>query len=305
MAEENWKKRSRIILDNALSRLGGVDVGKYPEHHFLRDSSQPPLEGWPLRIEFAGEDVWVAGCYRFRERSDTFSVEFVLEGRFRFRQNGEEFIAGPGDLFLVQPGRNSEIICDLDARARKRAFSLGGALLPALLESLSLADASFLRPSDPATLARWLDEGDALLRERPADLAARSAGLACRVLALLAVDFRRDPYPEPLREVLRYLDRNLERPFSSEQLAAEFRLSPATLNRLFRRHLGTSPMRYRITRRMEAAKRLLLTTADSIKEVAFEVGYSNALYFSSEFRRYSGESPREFRRRRRPGTECG
>ena len=115
MAEENWKKRSRIILDNALSRLGGVDVGKYPEHHFLRDSSQPPLEGWPLRIEFAGEDVWVAGCYRFRERSDTFSVEFVLEGRFRFRQNGEEFIAGPGDLFLVQPGRNSEIICDLDA----------------------------------------------------------------------------------------------------------------------------------------------------------------------------------------------
>lgn len=39
MAEENWKKRSRIILDNALSRLGGVDVGKYPEHHFLRDSS--------------------------------------------------------------------------------------------------------------------------------------------------------------------------------------------------------------------------------------------------------------------------
>ena len=277
MAEENWKKRSRIILDNALSRLGGVDVGKYPEHHFLRDSSQPPLEGWPLRIEFAGEDVWVAGCYRFRERSDTFSVEFVLEGRFRFRQNGEEFIAGPGDLFLVQPGRNSEIICDLDARARKRAFSLGGTLLPALLESLSLADASFLRPSDPA---------------------ARSAGLACRVLALLAVDFRRDPYPEPLREVLRYLDRNLERPFSSEQLAAEFRLSPATLNRLFRRHLGTSPMRYRITRRMEAAKRLLLTTADSIKEVAFEVGYSNALYFSSEFRRYSGESPREFRRRR-------
>ncbi len=297
MAENCWRKKSRIILDNALSRLGGVDVGKYPRHHFLRDSTRPPLEGWPLRIEFAGEDEWVFGCYRFRERSDTFSVEFVKEGRFRFRQNREEFIAGPGDLFLVQPGRDSEIICDLDPRATKRAFSLSGMLLSELLESLGLARASFLRPSAPETLDRWLDEGDDLLRERPADLAARSAGLACRVLALLAVDFRQDPYPESLREVLRYLDRNLERPLSVESLAQEFRLSPATLHRLFRTCLNSSPINYLIGRRMDVAKRLLLTTADPVKEVAFQVGYANALYFSSEFRRLVGESPREFRRR--------
>ena len=35
----------------------------------------------------------------------------------------------------------------------------------------------------------------------------------------------------------------------------------------------------------------------SIKDIADRVGYRNQLYFSSEFRRFSGMSPREFRKK--------
>ena len=50
--------------------------------------------------------------------------------------------------------------------------------------------------------------------------------------------------------------------------------------------------------RMRLAANLLLNNPDlSIKEIAAQVGYDNALTFSAEFKRDHGESPRNFRNR--------
>ena len=49
---------------------------------------------------------------------------------------------------------------------------------------------------------------------------------------------------------------------------------------------------------MRLAANLLLNNPDlSIKEIAAQVGYDNALTFSAEFKRDHGESPRNFRNR--------
>ena len=55
MTTTSLKQQSRIILDNSVTRLGGIDVGQYPLHRFLYNHA-PQQEGWPLRIEFAGTD---------------------------------------------------------------------------------------------------------------------------------------------------------------------------------------------------------------------------------------------------------
>jgi len=49
--------------------------------------------------------------------------------------------------------------------------------------------------------------------------------------------------------------------------------------------------------RMKHARTLLLENRLPVKQIAEQVGYANALYFSSEFRRNCGMSPREFRRK--------
>ncbi len=43
------------------------------------------------------------------------------------------------------------------------------------------------------------------------------------------------------------------------------------------------------------ASRLLRLTSLGIAEVAAEVGYEDAFYFSNRFRRYAGKSPTKFR----------
>ena len=298
MTTTSLKQQSRIILDNSVTRLGGIDVGQYPLHRFLYNHA-PQQEGWPLRIEFAGTDEFVKGCYRYREHSEIFAVEFVREGCFRFIRNDSEFTAGPDNVFLIHPGCDVEMMCESDY-ARKETVCLAGPLLPALLETLGLERTGLIAVRSPEELAGCFNEAVTLLRERPDEFAPRSSLLLYRLLHLLALHLQREDTPEPLTSILRYLDRHLGEMTTIDELTSHFHLSAATLHRLFRRTLGVSPIHYQLNRKMEAARRLLLATEEPVKEIAFRLGYSNALYFSAEFRRFTGESPRNFRRRLNP-----
>ena len=57
-----------------------------------------------------------------------------------------------------------------------------------------------------------------------------------------------------------------------------------------------TPGEYRQNCRVEQAKYLLKHTENSLKEIAYQLGYCNPYYFSSEFRRMTGFSPSSFRK---------
>jgi two-component system response regulator YesN len=59
---------------------------------------------------------------------------------------------------------------------------------------------------------------------------------------------------------------------------------------------GTTVMQYCIEKRIEAARLLLKENRHSIAEIGSIVGYEDHSAFSRAFRRYSGASPKEWRR---------
>lgn len=78
-------------------------------------------------------------------------------------------------------------------------------------------------------------------------------------------------------------------------VAAKIGVSQAHLTRLFTDHFGVSPLQYYRRVRMDVAASLLLNTTRSVKEIAWELGYSNPFHFSRSFRRYADMSPRAYR----------
>lgn len=72
-------------------------------------------------------------------------------------------------------------------------------------------------------------------------------------------------------------------------------LSQSRFVHLFREAVGVSPYRYHLGLRLEHAAELLAFTDDTVKEIAFEVGFQDQLYFSRLFRKRYGISPIEFR----------
>ena len=125
-----------------------------------------------------------------------------------------------------------------------------------------------MTPSDPAALDALFDRAREILDGSAEDRQRRSALLSFEILLMLAEDYKQHDHPEILQKILRYLDAHLDRPHTIERIAAEFRLSPATLHRLFRKHLGETPINFLIHRRMETAMRLLRLTEQPIKSIA-------------------------------------
>ncbi|GBF32550.1 two-component response regulator yesN [Desulfocucumis palustris] len=100
-----------------------------------------------------------------------------------------------------------------------------------------------------------------------------------------------------VHRVQQYIRENYSQELSLHTLAGMVHLNQAYLSRLFKQKTGISFTDFLTRVRLQEAKRLLLTTGQSIDEVAAAVGFKNNSYFTSVFKKREGINPSEFRSR--------
>ncbi|MNR27937.1 HTH-type transcriptional regulator YesS [compost metagenome] len=83
---------------------------------------------------------------------------------------------------------------------------------------------------------------------------------------------------------------------SLDELASHFNITPEYLSSLFQKELGMSFTAYLKDIRMKKAKELLMNTSLKSYEVAEQVGYPDAKYFSKVFKDAIGLTPGEFQK---------
>jgi AraC-like DNA-binding protein len=93
------------------------------------------------------------------------------------------------------------------------------------------------------------------------------------------------------------MDRAYAEPLDVAALAARAHVSRAHFNRGFKEAFGETPHRYLVSRRMERAKALLRDGHLSVTDVCLAVGFTSLGTFSTQFRRYVGQSPSGYRDR--------
>ncbi len=86
-----------------------------------------------------------------------------------------------------------------------------------------------------------------------------------------------------------------DQPLSVSAAARVAGLSPFHFQRTFKLAFGETPMQFLQTTRLEAARRLLAHTGDSVTAICFAVGFESPGSFSWLFRKRYGASPRAFR----------
>lgn len=218
-------------------------------------------------------------------------------GPHRFERLGDVFAIPPGESLYIRggSGRQASLVCTIDS---------------ALVHDLLGRDL----PWDDAHLAAALDIGSAQVRALLFRITAevRHPGLASqRMLELLggelAIELGRyglEVSERPmtgglsgwrLRLIEERLAGNLTAP-GLKELADLCGLSVRQLTRGFRVSRACSIGDYIEQRRMEAAKRLLME-GDSVKTIAFAMGFASPSSFTFAFRRAVGASPSTFRQR--------
>ncbi|RKP48151.1 GlxA family transcriptional regulator [Trinickia fusca] len=95
----------------------------------------------------------------------------------------------------------------------------------------------------------------------------------------------------------RWMERHLRERFDLTRLSDHLAVSERTINRRFKQAVGAPPLRYLQTLRIEVAKRLLEEKRLSLDAVCERVGYTDISGFRQLFKRVTGVSPGEYRRR--------
>lgn len=104
-----------------------------------------------------------------------------------------------------------------------------------------------------------------------------------------------------VQEAMTYLCRHLAEQVCLEDLAPACGLSPSRLAHLFRRQVGLAPQQYLEGQRLQRARQLLELTPRPINQIAAEVGFENPFYFTLRFKRRTGLSPRDYRKKHSAG----
>jgi len=218
-------------------------------------------------------------------------------GPHRFERLGDIFLVPPGEALQVrgEGGQQASLLCMLDAAA---IHALLGA--PLSWNDSQLAAMLDIQSSRIRNLLFRLTEEVRHPGFAAAQMLEMLSGELAVELGRYCLEVEETPVTGGLASWrLRLIDERLsDSPAAPtlEVLASLCNLSIRQLTRGFRVSRGCSIGDYIERRRMEHAKRLLVS-GESVKSIAFTMGFSSPSSFTYAFRRTVGTSPRNFRQR--------
>ena len=121
--------------------------------------------------------------------------------------------------------------------------------------------------------------------------------LATFVYASKTSDDFADESNPVIRHSIDYMNKNLHLKLSLNQIADEARYSSTYFTTLFKKETGYSTLSYFSHLKILKATEFLDHTKHKIKEISFFLGYADPYYFTKDFTKRMGLSPRQYRNR--------
>uniref|UniRef100_UPI0040268AD1 helix-turn-helix transcriptional regulator n=1 Tax=Coprococcus sp. TaxID=2049024 RepID=UPI0040268AD1 len=106
---------------------------------------------------------------------------------------------------------------------------------------------------------------------------------------------KKDHVPTYLLAIKTQMEQNYAEPLSLDDLENRYRVSRYRICREFSYHYGQSPIHYLNAYRIHIAKKLLLTTDLTIREVGSQIGIDNTNHFINLFKKDTGTTPLSFK----------
>ncbi|WP_342506745.1 AraC family transcriptional regulator [Sporosarcina sp. FSL K6-2383] len=99
-----------------------------------------------------------------------------------------------------------------------------------------------------------------------------------------------------VNNVISYIDERVETLLTVEDIAKNFNVSASHLSRIFRGNTGSTLVEYINIRKVEESQYYLRFSDKKIADISNQFFFCNQSYFTRIFKKYTGQTPREFRR---------
>ena len=252
----------------------------------------------PVYIELAGITYPDSSYTISRPNSDVAVIEYITEGKGYVVTGGKPHLVNADSIYFLPQWENHHYYADSNNPFKKIFLNVKGSMCENLRLSYGLSSKYFFNGDGLKPLFLKISD---IIHSDMTDTEMQSAlqGIFVEIISRLSVAIKENNYSSEAITIKNFLDSNIERIVSAEELAKLIYRSKDYCQKLFLREFKMTPYAYQLEQKMQIAKSLLVNSRMSVGEIAQKVGYSDIHYFSNLFRKKCGLRPLAYRKSKR------
>ncbi len=286
----------------------------------LQQGTSTELQLFPHIVEFAlkkNNSIQLNSLPR--TATDSIRIYYIIDGKFEWIIRDQHHVLYPGDTAMILPGQKfggDKDFIDIGTLSwiyiKVEKAEPGGKLITgkwsSLSENESLAIGKILLLNNNPVLSK-LKETGALLQELQQELFNQQIGyntcvnklidelfiLTARKLTHQNNSYR--DFPQAFMQLEKTLRQHLSHQWTVDEMAGLVGLGTTSFAEKVKNYTGFPPLNYLITIRISEAIRLLKKQDLNVTDIALDTGFYSSQHFSTTFKKLTGYTPSEFRKR--------
>ena len=284
------------------------------------------LDVFPHIVELASKKINVIQFDSLKKQVSRFlSFYYVVDGRFDWVIDEKHYVLYPGDLAVILPGQSFGGVKDL--------LDIGTvSWMHLVLEQferngkIDMGEWSRLSDHECRTIGRILFQNNCpvlsevkeigdLFHHVQNEVTNQEIGYITSVNQFIDQLFiliarqlthqnnsRRD-FPQTFLNLEKSLRENLSHQWTLEEMAALVGLGTTAFSEKVKNYTGFSPLNYLINIRITEAIKLLKRPDVHVTDIALDVGFYSSQHFATTFKKLTGYTPSDFRKKNIPESE--
>ena len=268
---------------------------KYDDMNKRSTSSVLRTDG-PIRVNSFGTVVLDSKYLAMQKRVDYYLM-YLVEGSLSLTLDGEELDFSAGDFAIFPPYYPLRYEKKKEDRLVYYLMHFSGTDVERFLSGIGFdkLPIKLTVGTVKEVTEEFLELFDIYAKNPPYIQEIVATGLQKILIQLSLKNVKEDEESAPWRAVC-YIKRNLTEKISVPQLAEIEGLSESRFYAVFKEKIGSTPIEYINSLRIERACNLLSSTLMSVGEIGSNCGFDDTFYFSKTFKKKMGVTPTQYRR---------
>ncbi len=293
--------------------------------YFLKKECKE-LHAFPHIIEFAFKKISTIHFGSLKKQTaDFFRFYYVIDGRFDWVIDEKHYVLYPGDLAIILPGQSfggekdlldigtiSWLHLKLEQLDRNNKIGMGKWSRLSDHECRPIGRILLLNNCPILSAIKEVGHMFQIMQfefvNQEIGYRARINQLIDELLIVVGRQLTRQnnsprDFPQTFLKLEQTLRENLSHQWTLEEMAALVGLGTTAFSEKVKNYTGFSPLNYLINIRISEAIKLLKRPDVHVTDIALDVGFYSSQHFATTFKKLTGYTPSQFRKKTIPETE--
>ena len=261
-------------------------------YQFIDPDTHYPMEGHPKEFTFNPKHGRIL---------NEFAIVYITRGKGIFTSVSSGTVQlTAGDLFFITPGQWHSYHPDPDKGWDEYWVTFHGSYYRTLMTLFELDKNNIFHIGLNEHIVRLFHEMKDYSEVQGKGLQLIINGNILHIMGLIYSINKHEIFKEKetqkIHKACIFMHENICKKLKPEDIAESLHMSYSSFRKIFKQYIGIAPHQYMLQLKLEKIKELLSNSDMSIQDIALEMGFESADYFSYFFRSKTGINPLSYRK---------